>query len=130
MGEEIFAIEHEIFADIMNRADHIIERGASQHFGSFLRIKVWFGNFDTGADGQLAAEQAAQAFQFFEPGFRLEKARVGFVWTDIPMLGEANFGNAEFDRPGAHGFRGIVGVFREARVHMIIELDLHNVIVK
>ena len=87
-----------------------------------------FGNFNPGTDEQLACQQAPQAFQFGVPGFGLEEARLGLVWTDIPMLGKADLGNAELDGPAAHGFQRIIGIFREERVHMVIKGNLHSVI--
>ncbi len=59
VGSEIFSIEHEIPANKMDRADHIVERSPLKHFSGFLRIQVRFGNFDPGTDNQFPGEKAA-----------------------------------------------------------------------
>jgi hypothetical protein len=127
VGPEIFGIEYEIGADIMHGTDHIVERSPLEHFFRFLWIEMRFSDFDPGADNQLPVEQLAHALQFCVPGFWFEIARLGLVWTDIPVLGKPDFRDSEFDRPPAHAFWRIVSIFREAAVHMIVGRNFHDV---
>ena len=123
VGAEVSFVEHKVRADEMHRAKNVIEGGAGKNIGGRLRVQVRFGNLDPGADGQFTGEQVTQAFQFGIPGFRLEETRVFLIRANVPVFGEADFRDADLDRAAAHGFQGIVAVFREAGMHVVVKWD-------
>ena len=128
LGAEIGFVKHKMRADEMDRTEHIIERQAIYNIRSILQVQVWFGDLDPGADDQLAGKQVTQTLEFIPPGFRLEETRNIFIWTNIPVLAEADLREAKFDRPATKFFRSGRAVGGKSGMDVIIERNIHSVV--